>query len=220
MIAAQHHRHGASRQDLADRVSCVGVALHHVSVHDVRIADIDDPHLVFRADPPVYGDPSHLLRQTFGVHLSQIGPRQDATRRLDHAEPHRDGSGGRWLIWVYGKEGNELYVRCVQAVRAVTTRLPHAALAAVCNALNLAVDAYILACRWLPLPLRDYMRNTLSRVSRAHRKLTIYDQLNPSYAKYYRAEEVREMLERAGFRDVRLHHRRGYSWTAVAERPA
>ena len=66
--------------------------------------------------------------------------------------------------------------------------------------------------------MRDYVLNTLARVSRDKRKLTIYDQLNPSYAKYYRAAEVREMLERAGFRDICLHHRRGYSWTAVGER--
>jgi SAM-dependent methyltransferase len=128
--------------------------------------------------------------------------------------------GGKLVIWVYGKEGNRLYVAGIQAVRTVTTRLPHFALAALCSVLTLLVDVYIVACRWLPLPLRDYMLNTLSRVSRDKRKLTIYDQLNPSYAKYYRGEEVREMLERAGFRDVRLHHRRGYSWTALGVRPA
>ena len=82
------------------------------------------------------------------------------------------------------------------------------------------VDLYIAACRFLPLPMRDYMRNTLARVSRDKRKLTIYDQLNPTYAKYYREGEVRELLERAGFEEVRLHHRRGYSWSAVGTRPA
>jgi len=30
---------------------------------------------------------------------------------------------------------------------------------------------------------------------------------------------VREMLEWAGFRDVRLHHRSGYSWTALGVKP-
>jgi SAM-dependent methyltransferase len=128
--------------------------------------------------------------------------------------------GGKLVIWVYGKEGNRLYVALVTALRAVTTRLPHFALAALCGVLTLLVDAYIFACRWLPLPMRDYMLHTLSRVSRDKRRLTIYDQLNPTYAKYYRGEEVREMLERAGFRDVRLHHRRGYSWTALGVRPA
>jgi len=128
--------------------------------------------------------------------------------------------GGRLLIWVYGKEGNELYVACVQAVRKVTTRLPHAALAALCDVLNLLVGGYIFACRRLPLPMRDYMRNTLARVSREQRRLTIYDQLNPTYARYYQGPEVRALLERAGFTDVQLHHRRGYSWSALAVRPA
>jgi SAM-dependent methyltransferase len=127
--------------------------------------------------------------------------------------------GGKLVIWVYGKEGNRLYVALVQALRAVTTRLPHFALAFLCSALTILVDAYIFACRWIPLPMRDYMLHTLSRVSRDKRKLTIYDQLNPTYAKYYRGEEVREMLERAGFCDVRLHHRRGYSWTALGVKP-
>ncbi|MBW2667673.1 MAG: class I SAM-dependent methyltransferase [Deltaproteobacteria bacterium] len=128
--------------------------------------------------------------------------------------------GGRLLIWVYGKEGNELYVGFVKVVRAVTTRLPHAALALVCSALNLLVDIYLFACRWLPLPMRAYMRGTLARVSREQRKLTIYDQLNPSYARYYLGPEVKALLERAGFSDVQLYHRRGYSWTAMGVRPA
>jgi SAM-dependent methyltransferase len=128
--------------------------------------------------------------------------------------------GGRLLIWVYGKEGNEFYVSFVKAVRTVTTRLPHAALAALCSALNLLLDVYIFACRWLPLPMRDYMCDTLARVSREQRKLTIYDQLNPTYARYYLGPEVKALLERAGLTDVRLHHRRGYSWTAMGVRPA
>jgi hypothetical protein len=68
--------------------------------------------------------------------------------------------------------------------------------------------------------MRDYMRHTLGRVSRSARRLTIYDQLNPTYAKYYRGEEVRSLLEEAGFRGVRLHHRRGYSWSATGEKPS
>jgi len=127
--------------------------------------------------------------------------------------------GGKLLIWVYGKEGNRLYVGVVRALRGITTRLPHFALAAFCNVLALLLDGYIFACRVLPLPMADYMLNTLSRVSRRKRKLTIYDQLNPTYAKYYLGDEVRRMLEQAGFCDVRLHDRRGYSWTASAVRP-
>lgn len=47
----------------------------------------------------------------------------------------------------------------------------------------------------------------------------IYDQLNPAYAKYYRRDEARALLEDAGFQDVRLHHRHGYSWTVLGTHP-
>ncbi len=129
--------------------------------------------------------------------------------------------GGKLVIWVYGHEGNEAYVLALAALRSVTTRLPHWALAGLCHLLTGVVDLYIGLCKLtgLPLPLRDYLVNTLARVTRRERMLTIYDQLNPSYVKYYKRDEVAEMLERAGFRDVQLHHRRGYSWTAIGTRP-
>ncbi len=128
--------------------------------------------------------------------------------------------GGKLVIWVYGKEGNGAYLFFLTALRALTTRLPHWALTALCQFLTVLVDAYGLACRVFPLPLRSYVLGTLSRVSRRDRTLTIYDQLNPSYVHYYERGEVVAMLEDAGFRDIALHHRRGYSWTALATRPA
>lgn len=128
--------------------------------------------------------------------------------------------GGRLVIWVYGREGAGAYLWPLRALRAVTTRLPHAALSALCSALNVLLDVYIALCRWLPLPLRGYARNTLARLSRPVRKLVLYDQLNPSYVRFYRREELQQLIEAAGFRDVRLHHRRGYSWTALGVKPA
>ena len=82
-----------------------------------------------------------------------------------------------------------------------------------------ALGIYASACRYLPLPLRGYMRSVISRLTPDKRFLVVYDQLNPAHARYYREHEVRELLERAGFVNVRLHHRHGYSWTAVGERP-
>jgi SAM-dependent methyltransferase len=128
--------------------------------------------------------------------------------------------GGRLVVWVYGVEGNRLYLGLLRGLRVFTTRLPHAALDALCGLLNRLLDLYIALCRWLPLPLRSYVRGTLARVSRAKRHLTIYDQLNPSFVHFYRGAELRALLEWAGFGDVRLHHRRGYSWTALALRDA
>jgi len=124
--------------------------------------------------------------------------------------------GGKLVIWVYGKEGNGAYLFLLNTLRAFTTRLPQKALAGLCQVLTVLVDIYGLACRVLPLPLRSYVLGTLNRVSRSDRTLTIYDQLNPTFVRYYERDEVIEMLREAGFEDIALHHRRGYSWTALA----
>ena len=59
--------------------------------------------------------------------------------------------------------------------------------------------------------MHRYVRHTLSKLSWRIRKLVLYDQLNPSYVKFYREEELRHLVEAAGFTGVDLYHRRGYS---------
>jgi SAM-dependent methyltransferase len=123
--------------------------------------------------------------------------------------------GGKCAIWLYGREGNGAYVGLARAVRTVTRWLPHSALAALVWLLYWPVAAYMLACRHLPLPLAGYMRSVFARLTPDKRRLVLYDQLNPAYAKYYTRDEARDVLVRAGFTDVRLHHRHGYSWSVI-----
>jgi SAM-dependent methyltransferase len=127
--------------------------------------------------------------------------------------------GGRVAVWLYGREGNELYLALAEPLRAVTTRLPHWALVVVSAVLTVPLSLYVAACRLLPLPLRDYMRSVIHRLSWKKRYLNVYDQLNPAYAKYYRQGEARALLESCGFADVHLYHRHGYSWTVIGTRP-
>lgn len=121
--------------------------------------------------------------------------------------------GGKFLAWVYGREGNGAYLALTEPMRMVTTHLPPAMLRAISHAMNLALDVYVPACEKLPLPLRGYMNNVVSKLDREKRYLVVYDQLNPAYARYYRGHEARELFERAGFSNVELYHRHGYSWT-------
>lgn len=123
--------------------------------------------------------------------------------------------GGRCTIWVYGHEGNELYLALVKPMREVTMRIPHPALHAVSTALVPPLRSYIAACRVAPLPMRDYMRRVLRPLSLQELRVNIYDQLNPTIAEYWTHDEVKQLMEDAGFSDVRLHHRHGYSWTAT-----
>jgi len=127
--------------------------------------------------------------------------------------------GGYVLLWLYGREGNERVVWIIELMRRVSPRLPHAALSVIAATMTALLAPYVLLCRVLPLPLRDYMLNVFGKFSQAKRYLVVYDQLNPAYAKYYSEAEARALVEDAGFVDARLHNRRGYSWTVLARRP-
>lgn len=124
--------------------------------------------------------------------------------------------GGRLFLWVYGKENNELYLRLVQPLRVVTVRLPHRGLDLLSKLFEVPAGWYAGACRSLCLPMADYMNNYFSRLDRYGRRLVIYDQLNPRLVKYYRGDELLQMLETCGFTDIRLHHRFGHSWSVLA----
>ncbi len=128
--------------------------------------------------------------------------------------------GGRCVVWLYGREGNEAYLRFAEPLRRLTVHLPPPVLAAVSHALNLGLALYIPLCRLFPLPLRDYMTKVIGRFSWSKRFLVVYDQLNPAVAKYYTRTEAEALLADAGFRNVRLHHRHGYSWTVMGEKPS
>lgn len=127
--------------------------------------------------------------------------------------------GGKLLIWVYSREGNETYIFFASMLRAITKRLPHFALAGLCSILNLGLDLYIGLCRVLPLPMRTYVLEVAANFSRDKRRLVIYDQLNPSYVKWYTEAQVKDLARRNGFANAQAHHRHGYSWTLLTEKP-
>lgn len=124
--------------------------------------------------------------------------------------------GGKAVVWVYGKEGNGLYLSLAKAVRVLTTRLPHAVLKFISKLLVWPLLGYIGLCRMLPLPMRRYMRNILSKLDRRTLELVIYDQLNPVIARYYSRDEIEALFRAAGYSDLNFFHRHGYSWTVLA----
>jgi SAM-dependent methyltransferase len=143
-------------------------------------------------------------------------PEPDPVVRAAHAALR---PGGQLAVWIYGREGNRAYLLLAGVLRALTRGMSHRMLAASVSACYPLFWCYMTACRWLPLPLATYMRRVMAPLTPQKRRVVIYDQLNPAYAKYYSRAEAQDLLERNGFRDVRLHHRHGYSWTVVGTRP-
>jgi SAM-dependent methyltransferase len=183
---------------------------------DVLVAntrDLGDRVQCLRATGDRIPENRYDLVVSYGVlhHIPDPAPVVAAARRA--LRP-----GGRMAVWLYGREGNQLYLALAEPLRALTTRLPHWALVLVSALLTVPLSLYVATCRVLPLPLHDYMRSVIRRLSWKKRYLNVYDQLNPAYAKYYRREEAKALLEAGGFADVRLYHRHGYSWTVIGTR--
>lgn len=127
--------------------------------------------------------------------------------------------GGDLLIWLYGKEGNELYLSFVKPLRRLTKHFPHFLLVSLVEVMYWPLVFYIKLCQIFPLLLRGYMRAVFKKMSREKQRLIIYDQLNPSFAKYFTKFEAEKLLVDGGFTNVRVHHRHGYSWTVIGTKP-
>ena len=128
--------------------------------------------------------------------------------------------GGRAFAWLYGREGADLYLMFARPLRGITKHLPHWALNGLAGFLEVMVRPYAALCRSVQLPMREYMNRVWRRLDRPTRKLAIYDQLNPDYARYYRKDEAVALFEQAGFIDIRIHSRHGYSWSILGTKPA
>jgi SAM-dependent methyltransferase len=127
--------------------------------------------------------------------------------------------GGRLVIWLYGRENNGLFLAFLHSLRLITVPLPNRALDILSGAMVPLVRVYSRAARVFPLPLRGYMSEFIDKVDDYTVKHVIYDQLDPHYAKYYRRQEAVDLVENAGFCDIELYHREGYSWTVLARKP-
>ena len=127
--------------------------------------------------------------------------------------------GGKLLVWLYGHEGNGTYLTFIQPLRWMTTRLPPGPTEVLARALSALFTAYMAVSRVVPLPLRSYIRHVIGKFPPERRVQVIFDQMKPAYAKYYRRHEALQLIRSAGFENVRVHHRHGYSWTVIGTKP-
>lgn len=161
---------------------------------------------------PAYGDLDYVF--SIGVLHHIPDPKPVVEAAFNALRP-----GGHFFVWLYGKEGNELYLALINPIRALTKIMPHPLLAAIVWLITHPLNFYIFLCHRYPLPLREYLLSIFSKMSPDKRRLIIYDQLNPAYAKYYTREEAIRLLENGGFINIQIHHRHGYSWTVIGTKP-
>lgn len=125
---------------------------------------------------------------------------------------------GEFIFWVYGYEGNEIYLAVFNNLRRITRIMPDSILRGLCSLLNMFCSLYIILVKVFPLPLKEYMLNGFQKLSWEKRNYVIFDQLNPSYAKYYKRSEVESLMNNAGFSISDIIHTDSYSWTVFAKK--
>lgn len=118
--------------------------------------------------------------------------------------------GGRLILWVYGREGNGLYLTFVEPLRRVTSRLPVGVTLAISKILTAVLRAS------LALPWRDPYLRFLRTLGFRHTEAIVFDQLLPSIARYWRKDEVLALVTGLPLRVDRMTHVRRMSWTLVA----
>jgi len=161
---------------------------------------------------PAFGDLDYVFSIGVLHHIQDPTPAVEAAFKA--LRP-----GGHFFVWVYGKEGNRLYLTFLVLLRIYAKHLPHVMLTSLVEMMYWPLVFYMKLCRVCPLPLKEYLFAIFEKMSPQKRRLVIYDQLNPSFVKYYTRLEVEKLLLDGNFRDVRVHHRHGYSWTAIGTKP-
>lgn len=141
-------------------------------------------------------------------------PEPTLKRMYDSIKP-----GGKAFLWLYSHEGNGLYLSFIKPLRSLTTRIPHSLLVIIIEVLYGILVLYRYLTRLIPLPLGRYINTVWWPMPKKKRRLVIYDQLNPSYAKYHKRHEAIALLDGAGFENIKIHHRHGYSWCVLGDKP-
>lgn len=131
---------------------------------------------------------------------------KEALRRLcDAVRP-----GGRLLIWVYGREGNEWMLWAVQWLRSVACRMPFGLVDSLARGLSLPVHLGSKA-----FGNRHPYFGALARFGLRHVHAIVVDQLIPRIAHYWTREEALALFEGLPLGDVQAHRVNRNSWTVT-----
>jgi SAM-dependent methyltransferase len=166
--------------------------------------------LQLRADELPKGDYDWVF--CIGV-LQFIADAETALRSMGEAL----GANGKVFVWVYGRENNELYLALLRPLRLIRKILPINLLDILSRMLVYPASLYGRLCAHFKLPMSEYMQGYFMNLDKYGRKLVIFDQLNPSYSRYYSRSELEELFTSSGFHNLRFHHRLNTSWSITAE---
>lgn len=225
---------GAKVADIGSGTGRIVKMLLAQGAHSVTAVEPSDAFFVLKENLKGLADKVHLIHAkgdelpptgdfdlitSFGV-IHHI-PEPDKVLKAIH---NALSAGGTVALWLYGYEGNRIYLTIALPLRSISTRLPDFLLRSISCALAFSVRQYGKLCLRLPqpiykiAPLSKYLTEVYLKLNPDQQELVIFDQLNPKYADYYTEARARSLLVRNGFTNIELYNRHGYSWTVTASK--
>ena len=146
--------------------------------------------------------------------LHHIPEYKDVLERIDKSlKPN-----GKFIAWVYSKEGMETYIFMLKNLRRITSIMPDFMLRILSQFLAFLTYPYGFLCKFFPLPLKKYFVTMFNKFSFKHKSYVIFDQFNPSFYKYFSKTELTEILEEKGFKVESLVNTVGHQYTVVCSK--
>ena len=143
-----------------------------------------------------------------GVIHHLVDPRRAVERLVRSLKP-----GGTLIIWVYAREGNELYLKFEEPLRRYVTSRVHPCITRyVAKFLTLLLKAYLL------FPHKGAYQSELKRRSFRHVEAMVFDQLLPKISRYFTKAEVEGLVDGLSVEIKHLTHTNDISWTLVVEK--
>ncbi len=125
---------------------------------------------------------------------------------------------GKFIAWVYSKEGMEMYIFILKNLRRITSIMPDLMLRFFSKFLALLTYPYGFLCKFFPLPLKKYFVTMFNKFSFKHKTYVIFDQFNPSFYKYFEKEELIKKLNEAGLKVESLVNTVGHQYTVICSK--
>ena len=94
--------------------------------------------------------------------------------------------------------------------------MPDKLLKGLVNLIYFPLSLYIKLSSFFRLTMSGYMNKVIDKMISGIKKKIIFDQLNPIYSKY---NKVLDLLNRNGFKDIKIHPRHGYLYSASSIKP-
>jgi SAM-dependent methyltransferase len=119
--------------------------------------------------------------------------------------------GGTLILWLYAREGNEFFLSVIDPFRKlVTSRLPPFATRWIAFCMTVVLKMY------LALPHKRPYETLIRQHSFRQLEAIVFDQLIPSIAHYWTADEVRALVADLPLANITLSHTNDMSWTVIA----